>query len=549
MKKILSVFAMALAVLACNKAEEIVNPKVFELLTDVSALPSSEGSIDVKVNTDYTDFEVVIAAKDSWLTFVQTKSVQVAEKTFKFSYAENQTMSARKEVVRILSAGKTLGELVFVQQGSLPCIFEIPEVAQFSAGAGTLEIPVKVDYPDFEVSVESDWFSYIETKGIIDAVSKTLCFTYTANRTKSVRAADVKILSADKQIAGFTISQEAYDGLVLEKVYSRYSNGETPWCGFIPDIANRSMASDGKYIYLNSSEATAKIYAIEISSLLSGDAAPVYKSLPVAGVKGGTHAVSALACMANESGDPILIASNLAVDDSQNLNIYAYSSGIDVDPVLFHAYRWDGVANLTDWRRYGDRFSVSGTWQKGSLWFPSQSGTKVMVFHVENGATDAAHREYCWFDTFTGGLAETTLYPGSGEVLLTTASLAQFWTKNANSEVHPGGSWPKWDAGKVNESLAGSFNLQFFDCDGRNYIAYVQLSDNAHGSLKVVEDKGSLAESLSGEIIYDIPLYEGEEASCKAANTYGNCCVVKIEGKLHIVAMMQGGGLSIFEIK
>lgn len=335
----------------------------------------------------------------------------------------------------------------------------------------------------------------------------------------------------------------------LERVAAYYSNGANAWCSFIPGISNRTMAADNKYVYLQSSESTAKIYAVEISSLLNGDETPAYKSLSTSGISGGTHAVSALRCIPNEAGDPILIATNLAVDATQNFNIYAYSNGTDADPVLFHAYRWDGVANASDWRRYGDRISVTGTWQNGKIYAPSQSGTKVMGFGINNGATSADLREFCWFETFGGGLAEATVYPGTTEAILTTASSAGFWTPNTEGEKHSGGFWPKWDLVRTYSDLNGAFSFQFFTFEGKKYIAYVQLPDNAHANLVIVEDKGGFEESLTSAKLFELPLYEGDKASCIAGNTYGDCAVVTVSSKLYIVAMMQGGGLSIFEIQ
>ena len=549
MKKVFSAFILALVIVACNKPEEIVKPEVFEVLAEISDLPATAGTVDVRISTDYTDFEVIMATSEPWVTFVETKSLPVVEKTLTFSYTANPAMTVRKEAAKIVAGGETLGEIIFIQEPGLPCIFEIPEIAQLTSDAGTVEIPVNVDYPEFEVSIESDWFTYVETKGITDAVKRTLAFTYSANRTKEVRTAEVEIYSEGKEIANFTVSQDAYDGIVLECVAARYSAGADAWCSFIPGIANRSMASDGKYVYLNSSEATAKIYAVEVASLLAGDAAPAYHALNVTGISGGTHAVSSLEVFPNEGGDPVLIAVNLAIDGSQNFNIYAYPDGTDAAPVLFHAYRWDGVANVSDWRRYGDRISASGTWQKGSLWVSSQSGTKVMAFNIENGATSAELSEYCWFDGMPASLSEVTLYPGTKEALLTDASSAGFWSPDPSGATHSGGFWPKWNAGNKSESLKGAFSFQFFTFGGKKYIAYVQLPDNTHCDLIVVEDLGSLEASLQGEPLYKIPLYEGTEASCKAANTYGDCNVVEINGKPHIIAMMQGGGLSIFEMK
>ena len=407
---------------------------------------------------------------------------------------------------------------------------------------GISNVPFEVVIP-----AEATWLSYVEVKSAFE-----LTFTAEENTTDQAREAEVSFVRQGAEEVLMTV-KIAQAGAEVVKEFATlaaayYSNGTNAWCSFIPGIANRTMAADNKYVYLNSSEASAKIYAIEIASLLAGDATPVYKSLPTAGISGGTHAVSALRCVPNEAGDPVLVATNLAVDGSQNFNIYAYSNGTDADPVLFHAYRWDGVANASDWRRYGDRISITGTWQNGKIYAPSQSGTKVMGFGIKDGATSADLREYAWFDTFGGGLAEVTVYPGTTEALLTTASSAGFWTPNTAGETHSGGFWPKWDVASTNPELNGAFSFQFFTHNETKYIAYVQLPDNTHCDLVVVEDKGSLAASVASEPVFTAPLYEGEDASCAAGNTYGDCAVVNVDGATHIVAMMQGGGLSIFKL-
>ena len=552
MKKVFFAIMLAFAAISCDTVDEVVKPEVFEVLATVDTLSADAGTVNVKISTDYTDFEVIMATSEPWVSYVETKAaaLPVVEKTLVFAYEANPAMTVRKEAAKLVAGGETLGEIIFIQEPGLPCVFVVPEISKLGNAAGTLEVTVNVDYPAFEVAVEGDWLTYVETKGITDAVNKTLAFSYTANRVKSERTAVVTVSAEGEQIGSFEVAQEAYDGVVLECVASRYSTADgAAWCSFIPGISNRSMTSDGRYVYLNSSEGTAKIYAVEVASLLSGDATPVYKALDVTGISGGTHAVSTLEVLPNEAGDPVLIATNLAIDASQNFKIYAYSNGTDAAPVLFHEYRWDGVANVSDWRRYGDRISVSGTWQDGSVWAASNNGTKVMAFHIENGATSADLSEYCWFDGFSGGLAEATIYPETDNAIVTTASSAQFFSKNTAGETHSGGFWPKWDAGNADKALNGAFSFQFFTSDSKNYIAYVQLPDNEHCNLMVVEDKGDFETSLAGEKLYSIPLYEGDKASCKAGNTYGDCSVVTIDGKLHIVAMMQGGGLSIFEVK
>ena len=544
---------LGLAFVACGQKEEIAKPEVFELLAEVATLPATAGTVQVTISTDYTDFDVVMATAEPWVTLVETKaSLPVVEKVLTFSYTANPAMTVRQEAAQIVSKGEVLGEVIFTQAAGLPCVFVAPEVETLSAAGGVLELKVSYDYPEVNVEVDSDWVSLVETKGITDAVEHTYSFAYAAADSREERTATVTFTAEDKTVGEVVLTQAAFSGdVLLKKVFARYSDADgKAWCNFIPGISNRTMASDGEYVYLQSSEGTAKIYAIEIASLLAGEETPNYRSLDVTGISGGTHAVSAMRCVPNENGGYVLVAANLAIDGSQNFNIYAYPNGTDNAPVLFHAYRYDGVANVSDWRRYGDRISVSGTWQNGTIWASSQSGTKVMAFGIKDGATDASLRKYCWFDGMPGALTEATAYPGKDEVLLTEASSAGIWVPNADGATHSGGFWPKWDKKvDLNSSMKGAFSFQFFTVGDKKFIAYVQLSDNTHCNLVVVEDKGDFETSLAGEKLWSLPLYEGAAASCKAGNTYGDCAVVDINGKPHIVAMMQGGGLSIFEIQ
>ena len=552
MKKLFSALMLGLAIVACEQKVDVVEPEVFDILAEVGTLPATAGTVEVKISTDYTDFDVVMATTEPWVTLVETKAaLPVEEKVLKFSYTANPAMSVRQEAAQIVAGGEVLGEVIFTQAAGLPCIFEAPQVEKLPASGGTLDLKFNYDYPEVVVDVDADWLTLVETKGLADVVEHSYTLAYDPADSRQERTATVTFTAEGEEVGQMTLTQAAFDGsILLKRVAARYSDGENAWCSFIPGLSNRTMACDGEYVYLQSSEGTAKIYAVEVASLLAGDETPVYKALDVTGIAGGTHAVSALRCVPNEDGNPILVATNLSIDSGSNFNIYAYPNGTDAAPVLLHAYRWDGVANLSDWRRYGDRISYSGTWQDGTLWAASQSATKVMAFNIKDGATDGNLSEYCWFDGMPGALSEATIYPGKREVLLTEAGSAGLWIPNANGETHAGGFWPKWDKKTdLTSSMKGAFSFQFFTHNEKNFIAYVQLPDNTHCNLVVVEDKGDFETSLAGEKIWDIPLYEGDAASCKAGNTYGDCAVVEIDGKLHIVAMMQGGGLSIFEIQ
>ncbi len=503
---------------------------------------SLEIATSVGLAMDQTEVEIPYTVKGANATTVVDVLAVACEAVVEAEVIKvsNIATGAQMLVFADNGEGKTsIKKVVFASES-----YSVEAVDYVIPGEGGEVVVKGVSNVHFEVVIPADatWLTQVVAKSAFE-------LTFAAEKNEGEeRSAKVDFVrqGTEEVLMSVTIAQPSAKPFA-ERVAAYYSNGTAAWCSFIPGIANRTMASDGKYVYLQSSDAAPKVYAVEVASLLAGDETPTYKELSTTNMDGGTHGVSALRCIPNEAGDPILIATNLA-SDSQNFNIYAYSNGTDADPVLFHAYRWDGVANVSDWRRYGDRIAVSGTWQNGKIYAASQSGTKVMAFGIKDGATSSDQREYCWFDTFGGGLAEVVVYPGTTEAILTTATSAGFWTPNTAGEKHSGGFWPKWDVVSTNPELSGAFSFQFFTHNEKKYIAYVQLPDNTHCDLVVVEDLGSFAASLAAEPVFTAPLYEGEEASCSAGNTYGDCAVVEVDGALHIVAQMQGGGLSIFKL-
>ena len=77
-------------------------------------------------------------------------------------------------------------------------------------GEAVLEVKVKADYPEFEVTVDGEWLTYVPaSKAEADAVESVLKFTYSSNDVYEVRTATVTITSEETELASFVVSQAA----------------------------------------------------------------------------------------------------------------------------------------------------------------------------------------------------------------------------------------------------------------------------------------------------------------------------------------------------
>ena len=78
-------------------------------------------------------------------------------------------------------------------------------------GEATLEVKVKADYPEFDVTVDGEWLTYVPatTKAEADAVESVLKFTYASNDVYEVRTATVTVTSKETELAQFVVSQAA----------------------------------------------------------------------------------------------------------------------------------------------------------------------------------------------------------------------------------------------------------------------------------------------------------------------------------------------------
>ena len=356
--------------------------------------------------------------------------------------------------------------------------------------------------------------------------------------------------------------------------WGKYSSGGA-WYNYLTGFADgcdRSIAMDNKYIYVaHHSGGSPAVYALDITN---GD---FVKTLDTgsAASNGCTHPVSCVRSINRASGDPVILFSSLKGDGDQHLYVYAYRNGTDAAPVLLLDYLHDNAGGADDWRRYGDRFTVEGTWEDGTLWFNSWSSggaNKTIGFKLSNGTvtnpTDPV--DYCVNEPTTG-IREFVIYPGKTDYLM----LSRVYNEETPGSLHTniytageanGNGWTVMDPLKADgyPDLDYAFGFNFFKVHGKEYVCYAQSpGPNAmRGKLIVAESPGSL-EKLSEHIdkcytddnllYYESPLQSEDDfdvySALSAASSVTDCTVRSISGTTFIATLLQGGGLKLFRVQ
>lgn len=307
----------------------------------------------------------------------------------------------------------------------------------------------------------------------------------------------------------------------------------------------RNCATDGEYVFVpNSAGSPITVKAFPVD----GGAAV---EVNMTGVEGGTHPTSCVRMIANtdasiNGGKDILLLTNLGI--SSTINLYAYTNGIENAPVK--------IQLLNTWRRQGDKFTVTGSWQSGELRFPDwNSGANAVVrFPISNGAIATGQWSVagCWdpigkFNVTNGGISEFVTYPGStANALVTTTSTGTFNT-SADGVTFSQSAWGS------DPKLAMTFGYNFVEIGGSKYIAYARLdSSKANGSLNVIEDKGS-AEEFKNSLETQNKKLTAAVLDADSATTAGSsicdCDVVVKDGKVYAAVLIDNCGLAYFQIQ
>lgn len=434
-------------------------------------------------------------------------------------------------------AGKTsIKKLTFFEKS-----ISVEEVAMVPAAGGNVEIK---GVSNVEVSAEvvegADWLT------AAPAAKAEFSFTFVAAANEgAARTAEVALKAGDEVLYTVTVAQAAKS--VVEHVWTI----NVPFAGGV----NRNMATDGEYLYV------AQAGAAAIKAISLADTETVV-DLNVEGVEGGLLAMSCVRVLENNdpavnNGKPVVLATNLS-SEGANLTFYLWKDGIDKAP----SKQTIGTGS----RRLGDKFTVRGTYQSGALWFWdfTRADDAMVRFDInngvfgvtwDNGATyyasgrwaiplpDVANSTgevYAHPDaTFTDGLVSDLL-------VTTNISDGYFKYNGAANNIYELVAWTE----DKDPELDHAFGFNFFEYNGKNYIAYIKLiNERKNATINIIEDvngaadfKGTL-EAKQG--LATIQLLEKDGTA--AQNGVGDCVVFEKDGVTYVAGMLNNNVISLYK--
>lgn len=340
--------------------------------------------------------------------------------------------------------------------------------------------------------------------------------------------------------------------LTIERVWGKYPNTGWP-TDYMTANFDRTSTTDGEWVYVakaNSSEYG--IVAISVSD------PSVKKNVNVESVDGGLFKTSCVRTIYDpDSKKYILLASSLTTEAGHLLKIYAWKDGIDAAPTALLSWEVGG------YRRFGDFFTVTGTWKDGELWFRNNTDNTdhrcdlCARFTVKNGALTAQ-----WPDAFSlgynGSKGMGSLYfyeKGKADVLLVTPDIGMFFDINNG----PGGK--EWSNGSDYSVYAKRFGFTPFEFNDKKYIAYLHMYNAARGWLTILNDTQGTSEGFMQTIVdnsiyfqsavqieKDEPSTEVVSGATYSGNTMANCSVAVMEDHVIIVGHQQNTGLSVYKM-
>ena len=338
----------------------------------------------------------------------------------------------------------------------------------------------------------------------------------------------------------------------LERVWGFYKEGDTPWYATTnitavsiahPDGYGmaRSLAMDDEYIYLPKSSGYANVAAVSISDKT------VQKALNKTGVSGGsTFATSFVRMIKNtdaavNGGKDVLLLCNLSETkpDANQLRLYAYKDGVDAAPTQIAGFCWDGANNTNDYRRYGDRFFVTGDWTDGKVYFPSYHQPKTVVLSIANGARTSVTQINAG-ENSPNGIKDLTVYPGDNKLFLTNTAIANLVAPTGNKL----NGWDEFTLSGSSTNGVNTWGYNFFEFNGKKYIAYARIIGEKKAQIEVIEDKGDLLTSLEAKDgLLVSPIHDATDLNKEVATgNLADCCVRTINGVTYIAALTRDGG-------
>lgn len=343
-----------------------------------------------------------------------------------------------------------------------------------------------------------------------------------------------------------TVTEEPVVSAVnVERVWGYYGTSAA-WSNTIVsslDGNDRSLAMDDQFIYIPETNTSANIHKFSIAD------GSYLGTLPKsADMNLGTHYVSCARTVKNATGDYILLVSNLSL--GQGLRIFAYVNGTDAEPVA--------ITTISNSRRWGDKFTVTGTWENGKMWFRSNDERGMGAYVPLNGTTSTwnwveAHAMDNGAALDAGNISEMTFVPGTtGFGLLNTNS-------SVGAHVMSGSAHGAYTEVKTYPALAKTFGYNFFEFAGEKFVAWTSIKNgNDKPRLQIVQSDATTVDkmvetfdNLATRLVFEAPLQHESDFDAAAAdggNTVCDCCVREINGEIYIAAIGQKAGLSVFKM-
>ena len=320
--------------------------------------------------------------------------------------------------------------------------------------------------------------------------------------------------------------------------------------------SDRSFTIDDTHLYLTQSAATPAIHKF---NLLTG----AYEgSLDVTGMEGcgATHPSSCPRVIPNtdptiNGGKDVLAVMGLA-QAGENLTMFAYLNGVNAAPTK--------VYSLAAARRFGDKMSFSGVWGKGYFWLRSNQSGDALVANIAFGTGENNIAGVnTWIDAYRINVID---YECMSEVYWTPqvdATIPSYCLIGTNSEkglhLMSGIAGP----GTGSElacypNLARTFGWNFFEYAGRKFMAFVNVADNVHPTVQVMEGDYTTLEGLKAaldsydpaKVIFSAQLQDPMDPTVVGyGNMYiGDCCVRKVGNDIYMAAGTNTVGVSVFKL-
>lgn len=418
------------------------------------------------------------------------------------------------------------------------------------AGRFDIDLTSNVDV-EVKIPAEATWVKAVLTKS-----AYVLTLTLEENTTGAPREAVIDIVRKDNgavvqqvkiiQIAG----QEKV--LTLERVWGFYKEGNTPWFATTnitgvsiahPDGYGmaRGLAMDDEYIYLPKASGYANVAAVSIKDKT------VQKALNKTGINGGSIFATSFVRMIKNTdpsvngGKDVLLLCNLTAteSDAAQLRLYAYKDGVDAAPTQIAGYCYDAANNVNDWRRYGDRFFVEGDWSNAKVYFPSYNQPKTVVLSIANGARTAVTHIHAG-ESSPNGIKDLTVYPGDNKLFLTNGSIANLVAPTGGKA----NGWNEYTLSASSQDGLNTWGYNFFEFNGKKYIAYARIIGETKARIEIIEDKGDLLSSLAAkEGLMTSPIHDATDLEKEVGTgNLADCCVRVIGDEVYIAALTRDGG-------